>query len=50
MNRSLKRAVLLTHGSVLIMAGATQHFWQHALPKTAKPLGARINITFRKIC
>ncbi|WP_346320116.1 alpha-ketoglutarate-dependent dioxygenase AlkB [Chitinophaga sp. YIM B06452] len=50
MNRSLKRSVLLTHGSVLIMAGATQHFWQHAVPKTAKPLGARINITFRKIC
>lgn len=49
MNRSLKRSVLLTHGSVLIMAGATQHFWQHAIPKTAKPLGARINITFRKI-
>lgn len=49
MNRSLKRSLLLTHGSVLIMAGATQHFWQHALPKTAKPLSARINITFRKI-
>lgn len=49
MNRSLKRSVLLTHGSALIMAGATQHFWQHAIPKTAKPLGARINITFRKI-
>ncbi|RPD42897.1 alpha-ketoglutarate-dependent dioxygenase AlkB family protein [Chitinophaga barathri] len=49
MNRSMKRSVVLTHGSVLIMADATQHYWQHAIPKTTKPLGARINITFRKI-
>ncbi|MBO9154017.1 alpha-ketoglutarate-dependent dioxygenase AlkB family protein [Chitinophaga sp. GCM10012297] len=49
MNRSVKRAVLLTHGSLLIMGGETQHYWQHALPKTARPIGARINITFRKI-
>jgi alkylated DNA repair dioxygenase AlkB len=35
------------------MGGAMQHRWQHALPKTARPLtefdGARINLTYRWI-
>ena len=39
----------LEHGSLLIMAGTTQHFWKHAIPKTAKPVGPRINLTFRSI-
>lgn len=39
----------LTDGSLLLMRGATQHYWQHALPKTRKLVGARINITFRMI-
>ncbi len=39
----------LTHGSLLIMAGSTQHHWQHAVPKTKKPVGERINLTFRNI-
>ncbi|WP_448570666.1 alpha-ketoglutarate-dependent dioxygenase AlkB family protein [Trichothermofontia sp.] len=37
----------LSHGSLLIMAGATQHYWQHAVPKTAKAIGPRLNLTFR---
>lgn len=37
----------LPTGSLLIMAGATQHHWQHAVPKTKKQVGARINLTFR---
>jgi alkylated DNA repair dioxygenase AlkB len=37
----------LPHGSCLVMAGATQHHWLHQLPKTARPVGARINLTFR---
>lgn len=36
------------HGSLLLMAGALQHHWQHALPKTRRPVGARINLTFRR--
>jgi len=36
-------------GSVLIMAGGTQHHWVHQVPKTAKPVGPRINLTFRTI-
>ncbi|UYQ93397.1 alpha-ketoglutarate-dependent dioxygenase AlkB [Chitinophaga horti] len=39
----------LTHGSLLLMAGTTQHHWEHALPKTTKVQEGRINITFRKI-
>ncbi len=39
----------LTHGSLLVMAGATQRHWQHALPKTRRPVGLRINLTFRRI-
>ncbi|QXV63994.1 alpha-ketoglutarate-dependent dioxygenase AlkB [Mucilaginibacter sp. 21P] len=39
----------LTHGSALIMQGQLQHFWQHQLPKTSKPVNDRINLTFRYI-
>lgn len=44
-----KVEVELTHGSVLIMKGTTQHFWQHQIPKTSKPVKPRINLTFRVI-
>ncbi len=37
----------LAHGSVLIMRGPTQHYWRHQLSKTARPVGPRINLTFR---
>jgi alkylated DNA repair dioxygenase AlkB len=39
----------LPHGSCLIMAGATQHHWLHQLPKTARPVGPRVNLTFRRM-
>ncbi|HYP25823.1 MAG TPA: alpha-ketoglutarate-dependent dioxygenase AlkB [Blastocatellia bacterium] len=39
----------LTHGSLLIMKDTTQQFWQHQIPKTAKPVEPRINLTFRVI-
>jgi alkylated DNA repair dioxygenase AlkB len=42
-------AIDLTHGSCLIMAGAIQHHWLHQLPKTAHPVGPRINLTFRRM-
>jgi alkylated DNA repair dioxygenase AlkB len=41
--------LILEHGSLLVMAGATQHHWQHALPKSAKIDGERINLTFRRM-
>ncbi len=39
----------LTNGSVLIMAGEIQHFWQHSVPKETKVKENRINLTFRVI-
>lgn len=44
-----KLEIELTHGSLLIMQGELQHFWQHQVPKTNKPVGERINLTFRVI-
>ncbi len=41
--------ILLEHGSLLLMKGSTQHHWLHQLPKSKKPLGPRINLTFRYI-
>ncbi|OGX89584.1 2OG-Fe(II) oxygenase [Hymenobacter lapidarius] len=37
----------LPNGSLLLMRGPTQQCWQHALPKTARPAGPRLNLTFR---
>ena len=37
----------LGHGSLLSMAGETQHHYVHAVPKTARTVGERINLTFR---
>ena len=48
-DKSLKHKILLQHGSLLLMEGATQHHWLHQIPKTAKPIGERINLTFRVI-
>ena len=48
-DHSVKHELLLEHGSLLIMRGHTQRDWQHSLPKTAKPVGERINLTFRRI-
>jgi len=39
----------LAHGSLLCMAGDTQRYYQHDLPKVAGAMGARINLTFRFI-
>ncbi len=39
----------LGDGDLLIMGGATQHGWKHQVPKTRRPNGPRINITFRYI-
>jgi len=39
----------LPHGSLLVMGGTSQHHWRHGVPKTRKPVGPRINLTFRRI-
>jgi alkylated DNA repair dioxygenase AlkB len=46
-----KRSVKLdlTDGSMLLMAGATQANWSHGINKATRPLGPRLNLTFRFI-
>lgn len=39
----------LTHGSLLILGGTCQHVFRHSVPKTSRPTGSRINLTFRWI-
>jgi alkylated DNA repair dioxygenase AlkB len=39
----------LEPGSVLVMAGPTQHHWRHRLTKTRRGVGVRINLTFRRV-
>jgi alkylated DNA repair dioxygenase AlkB len=47
--KDLKASVELTHGSLLVMRGGTQENWVHQVPKTAKLVGERLNLTFRRI-
>jgi alkylated DNA repair dioxygenase AlkB len=35
------------HGDLLVMGGSCQRTWEHAVPKTARPVGPRISIQFR---
>ena len=44
-----KHDLQLSQGSLLVMKGATQHFYKHSVPKTKMPVGERINITFRHV-
>ena len=41
--------ILIENGSLLVMKGKTQHFWQHSIPKRLKVKQRRINLTFRTI-
>jgi alkylated DNA repair dioxygenase AlkB len=45
----LTSEIELAPGSLLLMRGATQACWRHQIPKTAKAIGERINLTFRVI-
>ncbi|MEN8788796.1 MAG: alpha-ketoglutarate-dependent dioxygenase AlkB [Flavobacteriaceae bacterium] len=47
--KELKKSLLLEHGSLLLMRGATQHCWLHQIPKSKKIMNPRINLTFRVI-
>ena len=35
------------HGDLLVMGGSCQRSWEHAIPKTTRPIGPRISIQFR---
>lgn len=38
---------LVGHGDLLVMGGACQHDWEHAVPKVAHAHGPRLSIMFR---
>ena len=38
---------VLGHGDLLVMGGSCQRTWEHAIPKTARPVGPRISVQFR---
>ena len=44
-----KHEFLLSSGDLLVMRGNTQSEFKHSIPKTAKKLGLRINLTFREV-
>ncbi len=48
-DKTLAVALDLPHGSLLVMGPGSQRAWRHALPKTARPVGPRLNLTFRRI-
>jgi alkylated DNA repair dioxygenase AlkB len=49
LTKNLNLNLLLTHGSLLLMRGEMQHYWQHAIPKSKNSCDQRINLTFRNI-
>jgi len=40
-------SIPLTHGSFLLMGETMQDHYEHHVPKTSRPVGPRINLTFR---
>ena len=40
----------LASGSLLLMRGETQRYWKHGINKQTRPIGPRVNLTFRQIC
>lgn len=48
-DKKIKLNIPLNSGSLLIMGGESQHFWEHQIPKSKKVSKGRINLTFRKL-
>src|SRR5690606_17257832 len=48
-DRTVRRELDLHDGDVVVMRGTTQALWLHQVPKTSRPVGERINLTFRSI-
>jgi alkylated DNA repair dioxygenase AlkB len=48
-DRTHRLAIELAHGSLLLMGGATQCHYRHALPKTRRAVAPRLNLTFRRL-
>jgi len=48
-NTQEKVRLVLEHGSLLVMSGDTQRYWQHGINKTKRTAQPRINFTFRSV-
>ena len=48
-DKTQTRTYELENGSLLLMKGNTQKYWEHEVPKTKKKVLVRINLTFRFI-
>jgi len=46
---SYRASVDLQDGDLMVMAGATQTLWVHRVPKVRRPVGSRVNLTFRTV-
>jgi alkylated DNA repair dioxygenase AlkB len=42
-----RRVLELGEGDLLVMGGTTQRWFRHGVPRTARPVGARLNLTLR---
>ena len=48
-NHKQQYSIKLEHGSLLLMKGDLQQFWEHRIAKSKIPMKGRINLTFRKV-
>ena len=48
-NHRSRYSLKLQHGSLLLMKGDLQKYWEHRIAKSAVPMKPRINLTFRKV-
>jgi alkylated DNA repair dioxygenase AlkB len=44
---SVEQTYSLGHGDLLVMGGSCQRTWEHAVPKTGRPVGPRVSVQFR---
>lgn len=44
---SVEHEFHLGHGDLVVMGGSCQRTWEHAVPKTSRPVGPRISVQFR---
>lgn len=48
-NTGKRLKIMLPSGSLLVMGGNTQRYWQHAINKSKREMESRINLTFRNV-
>lgn len=48
-NHRQRYSIKLEHGSLLLMKGDLQKYWEHRIAKSTLPMKGRINLTFRKV-